>query len=408
MAAVQVAQGIKKFSVMAKQTGLGVPVAGAGGQIMRRTTNIFTADRDTFDSPEIVSHQQSTGVSYGLKKVAGKLQNVYSCGTYKLILASLLRADFAATASIAAASITIGAAVAGIYPITRAAGSYLTDGAKIGDVVRLGVGALNVANANTNILIVALTGSVLSGYPLSGLALVPEGPITGCTISFPGKKTKAPLTGHTNDYFTVEEWASDISRSEVFSDVKWNKADIALPATGNSTIAADAIGLARLLGAAQVLTTPTAETTTSIMNASNGAIYAAGVVIANATGATISIDGNGKLGDAIIGSNSANDVARGKIKVTGTFVGLYSDAIISSLYDNETPTSLILVLTVDQTGTSDFATWTMGRIKILGDAPDDGEKQISRTYPFEAEININGGAALAWDQTILSHQDSAA
>jgi hypothetical protein len=50
----------------------------------------------------------------------------------------------------------------------------------------------------------------------------------------------------------------------------------------------------------------------------------------------------------------------------------------------------------------------MGRIKITGDAPDDGEKNIMRTYPFTAEINGSGGAALAWDQTIITVQDSDA
>ena len=53
-------------------------------------------------------------------------------------------------------------------------------------------------------------------------------------------------------------------------------------------------------------------------------------------------------------------------------------------------------------------TFTMGRIKLTGDAPDDGEKSILRTYPFTAELNSAGGAALAWDQTIITIQDSQA
>jgi hypothetical protein len=50
----------------------------------------------------------------------------------------------------------------------------------------------------------------------------------------------------------------------------------------------------------------------------------------------------------------------------------------------------------------------MSRVKIFGDDADDGKKQIVRSYPFTAEINGAGGAALANDQTICSIQDSAA
>jgi hypothetical protein len=54
--------------------------------------------------------------------------------------------------------------------------------------------------------------------------------------------------------------------------------------------------------------------------------------------------------------------------------------------------------------------FTMGRIKITGDAPDDGEKTIVRTYPFTAQFNAGGRRAdgVAWDATILTVQDSAA
>jgi len=47
-------------------------------------------------------------------------------------------------------------------------------------------------------------------------------------------------------------------------------------------------------------------------------------------------------------------------------------------------------------------------VSITSEQPDDGEKVISRTFNFVAEINGSGGAALAFDNTILQVQDSAA
>jgi len=67
-----------------------------------------------------------------------------------------------------------------------------------------------------------------------------------------------------------------------------------------------------------------------------------------------------------------------------------------------------VVLTGDNTATSDFVSFTLPRVKLTGDAPDDGEKAIIRSYPFTAEYYAAGGSGVAYDQTILSVQDSAA
>lgn len=406
MTVVPVAQGTRKRTTMVKQTGLGVP-GSTGGQILRRVTAVFSAERDTFDNPELVSHEQSTGVAYGMKKTSGKLAGILSPGTYKLIFAAACRSNFAAVTASTALSITI-TLNSGAWRLTRAAGSYITDGYNIGDIVQLTAGAFNAANLQKNLLIIALTGTIATVLPLNGVPLVNEGPITAATFKLIGKKAVPQSTGQTNDYFTVEEWYSDLGLSELFTDFKWNKIDVALPPSGNCTFSAEGVGLLRTLGQAQVLTTPTAETTNSVATAGDGAVFANGTIIVNSTGATLSIDGNMKIGDAILGSNVASDVARGRIKVTGTFMAQFSDQVISTLYETEAPLNLVLICAVDETASCDFMAFSMGRIKVTGDPPDDGEKQIVRSYSFEAEYNMLGGASVNTFNTILSVQDSQA
>ena len=126
------------------------------------------------------------------------------------------------------------------------------------------------------------------------------------------------------------------------------------------------------------------------------------------TGFTISVMNDAANTGAEIGSNEASDVATGRIKVTGTFTGLFRDHVLSALYDAETKIGACIVMTGSSSATADFLAFILGKIAITSDAPDDGEKQISRTYAYTAEINNSGGAALAWDQTILTVQDSAA
>jgi hypothetical protein len=129
----------------------------------------------------------------------------------------------------------------------------------------------------------------------------------------------------------------------------------------------------------------------------------------NVTGITLTMNGGISQGDAVMGSNSSVDIARGRIKVSGQFTALFNDDSVQDLYDAESVVSLTVSLLVNEAlGLSDFVTFTMGAIKITGDAADDGEKLIVRTYPFTAQLNGAGGVAANSDQTIISVQDSAA
>lgn len=402
-----VAQGIRKQLIYKKQTALGTAASGSGGQLLRRRTSVFSAMRDTFEADEIVTHQQSTGVTYGMKKTTGKIDGLVSPDTYADLLASLLRADFAAVSAYNAGTDVTAAATAPQF--VDASGGFLTAGLKVGDVVRwTGFAGDATANNSKNFLITALTATNMTGVFLNGDAVVADVAGDDTTVTVVGKKTLVPLTSHTNDYYTFEEFYADLTKSETFTDCQVAQADIGLPATGNATVSFDIKGLGRTLGASQVLTSPTAETTTPILTAVNGAVYVQGAVVGNSTGAQLTITGSFGDPDAVLGSNNGVDHNRGKVKVSGQFTGLFDATTIQAFYDAETPVSLILVVTNDDTATSKFVTFTMGRIKITGDAPDDGEKNIVRTYPFTAEINSAGGAALAWDQTIITIQDSDA
>jgi hypothetical protein len=403
MAAVPVAQGLKKQSVIVKQSGLGVP-GSTGGQILRRTSSVFTAAKATFASNEIITHEQSTGVGYGMKSIAGTLAGELSPATYKLLMAASLRKDFAATSAYDAGIDVTAAATAPQF--VDASGGFLTAGIKVGDVGRW-TGFTASANNGKNFLVTALTATNMTGVFLNGDPVTAEVAGQDATFTVVGKKTLAPLTGHTNDYFSYEEWYADLSKSEFFTDVKVGKLDLTLPATGIATVSTTFMGLNRTRGAVQILTTPTSETTTPILTAVQGALYVNGTAFA-ITGATIAIDGTMTAAGAEVGTNIGSDISRGMIKVTGQVTALFKNTTIQDLFDGETISSLIMVVADNETPTSAFLAFSIGAIKFTGDAPDDGEKQITRTYPFTAQINTAGGPALAWDETIMTIQDSAA
>nr|WP_295112441.1 phage tail tube protein [uncultured Caulobacter sp.] len=402
-----VAQGINKKTVYKKQTGLGAAATGTGGQIVRRTSSVFQAPPDTFESNEIVSHQQSTGVGLGVVKPAGKIDGLLSPGSYAALLGSLLRKDMTAGASATGATISVAASGQN-WTLTRAAGSYLTDGFKIGDVVRLTAGAFNVLNTQKNLLVIALTATVATVRVINGSPMFAETNIASATVAVSGKKSLVPLTAHTNDYYTFEEWYPDLGRSETYADQQVGQAALNLPATGNATISLDTVGRTRTLGAAQVLTSPNPETGTDILTAVNGVILVNGAPVANVTGAQVTINGNAAHSDAVVGSNVVDDIQRGRIAVSGSFTAKFDSVSLQSIFDGRSTTSLVLAITEDATANADFVVISLPMIKLTGDTPDDGEKAVIRTYPFTAQINSAGGAALATDQTIVAIQDSAA
>lgn len=404
-----IAQGINKTIAYKKQTALGTTATGSGGQLIRRETATFNQTKDTYENNEIVAHQQSTGATHGIARSAGTINGLLSGSSYSALMGSLLRKDFVATTALTGLSLTIAASGSN-YTITRGSGDFLTDGIKIGDVIQITAGAVNANNLNKNLVVVGVTATVLTVNVLnSGATMTAEGPIASCTITVPGKKAWVPTTGHTNDYYTFEEWAADIARSHVYPDLQIGMLDVAIPATGNVTAAFGLVGLgAKTESGTQSLTSPTAATTTNVMSSVAGAVYVGGVRYTNITSFSLKIDGQVNPGEAVVGSNTVGDVYRGRVKVSGSFSFVYVADTLGANFLDETATSLIAVLADARTAAANTVAFVLPRVKFFSNDADDGEKQIVRTINFTAEINGSGGASLASHQTIVSIQDSQA
>jgi hypothetical protein len=404
-----VAQGINKTVAYKKQSGLGVAASGAGGTLLRRVSGDFNQTKDSYENNEIVSHQQSTGSSYGIAKSSGAYNALLSGTSVIPLIASLLRKDVAATAALTGLTVTIAASGSN-YTITRSAGSYLTDGVKVGDVVQLSGGSLAAGNVAKNCVVITVTALVATVNVLnSGSTLTAEGPIASSTMTVMGKKTWVPTSGHTNDYYTFEDFFTDLTRSHLWPDMQIGSLDVGMPATGNVTANFALVGLGgKTEAGAQVLTSPAAAPTTSVFTAVSGAAYVAGVRYTNITSFSLKIDGSVTQGEATIGSNTIADVQRGRIKVSGSFSYLYDADTIGANFLNETTVSLALILADARTAAANTMGFVLPQVKLFSNDVDDGEKQLIRTVNFTAEIPTTGGAALSNLQTIISVQDSQA
>lgn len=395
-----------------RETTYGVLAGAAGAALMRRVKAQVDLTKQTYKSNEIRPDLQVADYRHGVRSVPASVSGELSPGAYSDEISSVLKRDFAAVAAISGAGITIaaGALNGGLqtYSVTRAAGSFLTDGVKIGDVLRLSVGTFNAANLAKNLWVIGLTATIATVLTLNGSALVAEGPISGSTVTVFGKKTFVPTTGHTAVSYSLEKFFSDIAQSEVYTGIRYSKLDIQLPPTGIATIALSGTGKdLGQTGTSQYFTSPTALTTTGVTAAVNGIVMLNGVAQAVITGLQITGDA-AFSGDPVVGANTVPAQFAGPVSLTGQASMQFVDNVARDLFVNETECSLMVVLTSDNTAASSFVAITLPRVKLGGASKDDSPTQITQTLPYQALIALTGGAGTIAEQTSIVVQDSDA
>lgn len=400
------AAGVYKVVAYKREVTYGLIPAAAAAQALRRVSSVIDLSKDTYLSNEIKPSFQKSDYRHGVRRVKGKLSQDLQCKTFADFFAFALKRDFAAVTAITGASITIAGA-GPIYTVTRAAGSYLTDGIKVGHVVRLSVGTFNALNLNKNLLVVSVTALVVTVLTLNGSALLAEGPIVTSTATVVGKTTFIPQTGHTDNSFSLEHYFPELTQSEVYSGCKVDQMVVNLPPTGLATVDVDIIAQNVTTAAAQYFTSPTAITTTGAMAAVNGVLRAGGVTYAIVTGMTMTVN-PGFSGDPVVGSNLVPFQFPGSVMVSGQFTAYFADTVLRDAFYNETEIDLIAAFTADNTAAADFIAFALPRIKVGSAGKTDGEGGLVQTFTFQALEPLTGGAGLATEKTTLQIQDAQA
>jgi hypothetical protein len=402
-----IAVGVSKKLAFKKETTWGTAAGASGAQYLRRVSSDLNFVINSYQSNEIRPDLQISDNRHGPRSAAGNINGEMSPGTYSVFNAAMCRQDFATFTAITGASITV-ATSGSYYTLTRAAGSFLTDGVKRGMVVQLTAGSFAAPNLNKNLLVLDVTSAtVLTVTPLNGSTMTAEGPISSATLSMPGKKTFVPTSGHTNDSFTIEHWFSDISISHLYTGCRVGQVQHNLPATGMATVQYGFMGKGRTRDVSQYFTSPTAATTTGVEAAVNGLLSLNGATYALVTGAQFTVNLNRTPGQ-VIGSNSAADIFGGSIIVSGQFSAYFADDTFQAMLDNETEAALALVLTVDNTASANFESFVFPRIKVQTAGINDGQIGLIQQLNFTALLSTTGGAGNKDEATTLWMQDTLA
>lgn len=396
-----VARGITKSLAIKLESSYGVLAGASGAALLRRVTSAFNLSKATYQSAEIRTDYQIADFRHGVRTCAGNVQGELSPGSYATLIQAALARNFTSGISVSSLAFATTATA-----ITRASGSFLTDGFKLGDVIRITAASGAASdNLNTNLLITNVTALVISFIVLNGATFTPSPTVTAATIAVQGKKTYVPQTGHTSQSFTVEEFYSGIAQSEVYTGCKVSTIGLTMPSTGISTINIAMTGkdLAQS-GTSQYFTSPAALSTTGVCAGVNGSVIFNGTKVAVITNATVNINRN--LSEAtVLGSNSILESINGRAIVDGSLSLYFIDNVARDAFANETEVSLVFNLTTNNTSTSDFFTITMPRVKLNSFTKDDGEGAVTASTSFQALLN---SANTAGDITTIVVSDSQA
>lgn len=404
------ATGVATQLRLGKESAWGTPPAAGSGRLVRRKTCDLVVGKDAMRAMELLPHNQRSDVRHGLVRSTGTLNTEPAPGAHSDLFASCIRAAFA-TGATTGAIVTVTAAAGPPGTFTRAGGSFLTDGFKLGDIVRwTGWATTGTANNNRNYIITALTATVMTVADVhnmitSTVAAKASGDSVTCTVY--GKTAGIPNTGHTDESYAFERYYGDIVQSEMFTGVKVNGFSLKLAAGSMGDLTFNLLGGGYINNTSAYYTSPTAVSTTPVLAASNGGLLVAGGATAYVRELSI-VFKNGITEVPVAFSNTIAGLTQGTQEISGSLVAYFKDAVMRDYFLNEAEPGLIFYNTSSPSLTADFIQCAMPRIKLMSQTRPDGPGVIAMSMTFEALYNGAGGATVNTRQAAFSMQDSLA
>lgn len=398
--------GINKVISFKKEASFdaAAPV-GTGMQVLRRTSYSGDPNKQIIESEEMRSDAQWADIRHGLQTFPVQLMTELAPGGYSPLFELLLRNTFSVSVTTGAV-VTIAAAAGPPGTFTRSAGSFITDGFRIGMIVRhTGWTTTAVANNSRNYRIIALTATVMTTSGLNDEVVVTKAAGDSVTIASVGKRlivSQTPVLGSG----MIEMWQPDVPSSELLTGMR--VATCKINADPKNMIKGEWGCMARsfLAGTTQFAVTPTAAAATSVLGGLGGYLRLAGADRATVTSATIEIDGNMST-EAVLGSVKTPDIFMDRISVSGQLNVFFDTTDLRDAFLNETEVSLdLLIETNASTLAADFLSFNMPRVKLNSGNKPDGRNGLQQQINYRALLMPSGTVGV--DNTTLAIQDSLA
>lgn len=376
-----------------------LPANDATAKQLRRVSFGLSLKKDAIRSAELRRDQQRAATRHAMRKVDGAISGELSLGTYADFIGSGLRRSFATVAALSALTNVTASATAPHF--VRAAGSWISDGLRVGMTFRwTGWTAGGTANNAKNYTIIALTATNMT--VAETVAAKASGDSVVATPV--GKSTWIPLTGHTNDSYAFEQWAPDATQSRRFLGNRVGGLDFSLPPNDKAALTVNLMGQDRSTAGTQYFSAATAAGTAQMQTGLSGSIWINGTAVGLLTGFQLTTTNNLEV-QGVVGSNLTPDVFQGAVDVSGSFSVLWQDGIFDGYFDAETSVPIVVQLRDTISGTTDLMNLVLPACKLSGGDLPDGERALIQSFQFTASV---GDGSNGYEATTLLVQDTLA
>lgn len=338
--------------------------------------------KETFRSDEHRSDRNISSIRHGMRTTDGSIDVEVSVGGHDLCYEGALASTWAA--GVAATTIT---AVASGNKLTRATGSFVTDGYLAGDVIVTTGFTTPANNATMRIATVSALEIVVMTTGTFAKTLSND---TGGTINLKGKKLKAGTTLKT---YSIEEGYLDVVQYRAFTGTAFNELTFTIAPKGIVKASFGFVGMdATSFQGTQIAASYTAAGTNEPLDAYQGALWEGGVANSLVTSATIKLT-NGRTTEGVVGSAITPAIFEGRITVTGSVTVLFENATTYNKFREETATSLDILMK-DNNGT-DFMRVVVPKLKLnTGTLNVPLEGPIPVSMDFEGYLDSTAGCAI--------------
>jgi hypothetical protein len=370
-----------------------------GATFFRINSGGLSLSKGTIQSGENRRDGMTTRARHGAKTVSGQYVADLSLGTFDALIEAAFRGTYAPSLVVDEATGGLTSVTTTANTIVAAAGSWITAGLRVGDVVM----SSNFADAENNDRLIRITGVTATTVTVAETLIPNAVPDTGFTLTRPKKLLQAKVARS----FSVEEAEENVDVSEVFKGVRIGRLQIQLQPNNMIVLTFGAVGQdAEVLeaGASPYFVSPTETVTIGMTAVECGIRLGSGDVI-DLTALTIDLNLNAS-GVEVIGSTITPEVFTNNAQITGSVTMLKKDAALQKAFLAEDQLSLHL-LALSPENDLDFCSFFLGNFSLGSFSKSDIGSDNGRTQSFDLLIgkDARGGA---YDPTMIKFQTSAA
>lgn len=398
-----------------KQSGLGIAAGATGASEIDSYVDVAIPFANSRVNSNVIGVNKMDKVSiateFGIK--SGKYSDELQSGKqYGIIQSVLQQTTNAAITSDAQTTISAASTTGNNGTLTWTGGNWITAGFSVGQIIRAtGFSAPATANNNHNFIISSVASEVLGIIPIDNIAVASKAAGDSVTVAVFGKWNYCPESSQVQDFYSIEIQNPDIDTSRLGKDCCFSKMAVKTTSTSIATIDFDFVGLdLEVLDGANspYFTGPTKLPSNAALSGAKGIILVNGQAAGCVTSWDFTFDTGAKMPKPCItnGKSISSNIILEKNTLTGSAVFGFNSRTLFDYAVNSSDISLILVLSENETPSSNAMAFHIPRLLI--DFPDitDDSGALQCSVKFTALQYIGGDASIP--RTILSVQDTGA